>query len=64
MKIEHITKLTITREESEILRKAERLLDDIYCELYDKTGLSIDNYNDIFYLLNDGSDYNIIVEGY
>lgn len=64
MKIENITKIIVTKEEAEILRKAERLLDDIYCELYDKTGLSIDNYNDIFYALNGDSDYNIIVEGY
>jgi len=64
MKIEHTTKLILTAEEAKILRKAERLLDDIYCELYDRTGLSIDNYNEIFSLLTDGSDYNITVEGY
>ena len=65
MKIESTTTLIVTAEEAKILRKAERLLDDIHCDLYDKAGLSIDSYNDIFDILNgDSSYYNIIVEGY
>lgn len=67
MKIDKNIKIILTKEEAEILHKAESLLDDIIDNLFDGTNMQVPTYDEIFEILNRGlleEDYKIIAEGY
>lgn len=67
MKIDRNIKIILTKEESEILHKAESLLDDIIDNLFDGKNMQVPTYDEIFEILNRGileKDYKIIAEGY
>lgn len=67
MKIDKNIKIILTKEEAEILHKAESLLDDIIDNLFDGTNMQVPTYDEIFEILNRGlleEDYKIIAKGY